>query len=230
VFPPKRSQVQIQRGVGYVYLCRLYQSNCWAEGVPYPTNKGVSYTNLVWLGRDLKNRLLLLLLFNHVYHPPLIHTLFFFFTWGRKRREKLLIIFHTSFNCICAIPHLYFNLICPFHPSHALHFLMGQREKIFRLINPCSNLFSMPCYSMDQRRTFLLSSCLTFLHLPISYPTFLCLHLQHFLKEEGKETFIILPKNSPYKPPPFDMTSQYTSKENTMVQNGYEITSPLILV
>jgi hypothetical protein len=34
------------------------QSNCWAEGVPCPTNKGVSYTNLVWLSRDLKNRLL----------------------------------------------------------------------------------------------------------------------------------------------------------------------------
>jgi hypothetical protein len=34
------------------------------RGVPCPTNKGVSYTNLVcWLGRDLKNRLLLLLLF-----------------------------------------------------------------------------------------------------------------------------------------------------------------------
>jgi hypothetical protein len=31
------------------------------RGVPCPTNKGVSYTNLVWLGRDLKNRLLLLL-------------------------------------------------------------------------------------------------------------------------------------------------------------------------
>jgi hypothetical protein len=62
VFPLKRSQVQIQRGVGYVYLRRLYQSNRWAEGVPCPTNKGVSYTNLVcWLGRDLKNILLLLL-------------------------------------------------------------------------------------------------------------------------------------------------------------------------
>jgi hypothetical protein len=33
------------------------------RGVPCPTNKGVSYTNLVcWLGSDLKNRLLLLLL------------------------------------------------------------------------------------------------------------------------------------------------------------------------
>jgi hypothetical protein len=33
------------------------------RGVPCPTNKGVSYTNLVcWLGHDLKNRLLLLLL------------------------------------------------------------------------------------------------------------------------------------------------------------------------
>jgi hypothetical protein len=31
------------------------------RGVPCPTNKGVSYTNLVcWLGHDLKNRLLLL--------------------------------------------------------------------------------------------------------------------------------------------------------------------------
>jgi hypothetical protein len=30
------------------------------RGVPCPTNKGVSYTNLVWFGRDLKNRLLLL--------------------------------------------------------------------------------------------------------------------------------------------------------------------------
>jgi hypothetical protein len=31
------------------------------RGVPCPTNKGVSYTNLVcWLGRNLKNRLLLL--------------------------------------------------------------------------------------------------------------------------------------------------------------------------
>jgi len=47
VFPPKRSQAQIQRGVGYVYLRRLYQSNCWVEGVPCPTNKGVSYTKLV---------------------------------------------------------------------------------------------------------------------------------------------------------------------------------------
>jgi hypothetical protein len=37
------------------------------RGVPCPTNKGVSYTNLVcWLGRDLKNRLLLLLLY--IYH------------------------------------------------------------------------------------------------------------------------------------------------------------------
>jgi hypothetical protein len=34
------------------------------RGVPCPTNKGVSYTNLVWLGRDLKNRLLLLLLYS----------------------------------------------------------------------------------------------------------------------------------------------------------------------
>jgi hypothetical protein len=49
-------------GVGYVYLRRLYQSNRWAKGVPCPTNKGVSYTNLVWLSHDLKNRLLLLLL------------------------------------------------------------------------------------------------------------------------------------------------------------------------
>jgi hypothetical protein len=32
------------------------------RGVPCPTNKGVSYTNLVWFGCDLKNRLLLLLL------------------------------------------------------------------------------------------------------------------------------------------------------------------------
>jgi hypothetical protein len=33
------------------------------RGVPCPTNKGVSYTNLMcWLDRDLKNRLLLLLL------------------------------------------------------------------------------------------------------------------------------------------------------------------------
>jgi hypothetical protein len=32
------------------------------RGVPCPTNKRVSYTNLMWLGRDLKNRLLLLLL------------------------------------------------------------------------------------------------------------------------------------------------------------------------
>jgi hypothetical protein len=32
------------------------------RGVPYPTNKGVSYTNLMcWFDRDLKNRLLLLL-------------------------------------------------------------------------------------------------------------------------------------------------------------------------
>jgi hypothetical protein len=36
------------------------------RGVPCPTNKEVSYTNLVcWLGRDLKNKLLLLLLFSN---------------------------------------------------------------------------------------------------------------------------------------------------------------------
>jgi hypothetical protein len=44
------------------------------SGVPCPTNKGVSYTNLVCLGRDLKNGLLLLLYnqislnYNNVYH------------------------------------------------------------------------------------------------------------------------------------------------------------------
>jgi hypothetical protein len=32
------------------------------KGVPCPTNKGVSYTKLTWLGRDLRNSLLLLLL------------------------------------------------------------------------------------------------------------------------------------------------------------------------
>jgi hypothetical protein len=42
------------QGVGYVYLRRLYKSNHWAEGIPCPTNNGVSYTNLVWIGRDLK--------------------------------------------------------------------------------------------------------------------------------------------------------------------------------
>jgi hypothetical protein len=31
------------------------------RGIPYPTNKEVSYTNLVWLDRDFKNKLLLLL-------------------------------------------------------------------------------------------------------------------------------------------------------------------------
>ena len=38
----------LELGVGYVYLCKLYQSNRWAEEVPCPTNKGVSYTNLVF--------------------------------------------------------------------------------------------------------------------------------------------------------------------------------------
>jgi hypothetical protein len=33
VFPLKRSQVEIQRGVGYVYLRRLYESNRLAEYV-----------------------------------------------------------------------------------------------------------------------------------------------------------------------------------------------------
>jgi hypothetical protein len=37
------------------------------RGVPCPTNKGVSYTNLVWwLGRDLKNRLLLLSILDRI--------------------------------------------------------------------------------------------------------------------------------------------------------------------
>jgi hypothetical protein len=43
------------------------------RGVPCPTNKGVSYTNLVcWLGRDLKNRLLLLLLCK-IGYPPIVN-------------------------------------------------------------------------------------------------------------------------------------------------------------
>jgi hypothetical protein len=40
VFPLKRSQVQIHRGVGYVYLRRLYQSNRWAEGGPLSHKQG----------------------------------------------------------------------------------------------------------------------------------------------------------------------------------------------
>jgi hypothetical protein len=40
VFPLKRSQVQIQRGVGYVYLHRIYQSNRWAEGGPLSHKQG----------------------------------------------------------------------------------------------------------------------------------------------------------------------------------------------
>jgi hypothetical protein len=47
-------------GVGYVYLCRLYQSNRWAKGVPCPKNKGVSYTNLVF-------RLAIILKFDYYY-------------------------------------------------------------------------------------------------------------------------------------------------------------------
>jgi hypothetical protein len=46
----------------YTFVDFTSQIAGW-RGVPCPTNKGVSYTNLVcWLGRDLKNRLLLLLL------------------------------------------------------------------------------------------------------------------------------------------------------------------------
>jgi hypothetical protein len=45
----------------YTFVDFTSQIAGW-RGVPCPTNKGVSYTNLVhWLGRDLKNRLLLLL-------------------------------------------------------------------------------------------------------------------------------------------------------------------------
>jgi len=44
------------------------------RGVPCPTNKGVSYTNLVWLGRDLKNRLLLLLFYDQI--ADLLESLF----------------------------------------------------------------------------------------------------------------------------------------------------------
>jgi hypothetical protein len=33
------------------------------RGVPCPTNKGVSYTNLVcWLGRDLKNKIIIIII------------------------------------------------------------------------------------------------------------------------------------------------------------------------
>jgi hypothetical protein len=44
----------------YTYVDFINQ-NCWAEGLPCPTNKRVSYTNLMWLSPDLKNILLLLL-------------------------------------------------------------------------------------------------------------------------------------------------------------------------
>jgi len=53
VFPPKRLQVQIERGVAYVYLCRLYAKTLGGGGLIHQFG--------VWLGRDLKNRLLLLL-------------------------------------------------------------------------------------------------------------------------------------------------------------------------
>ena len=62
VFPPRRSHVQIRRGVGYVNLCRLQQLNSCTEEVPCPTNKGVSYNKIgVSLDCDIKNRLLLFL-------------------------------------------------------------------------------------------------------------------------------------------------------------------------
>jgi len=42
---------------------RSHSQIVWRSGVPCPTNKKVSYTNLMrWLGRYLKNRLLLLLI------------------------------------------------------------------------------------------------------------------------------------------------------------------------
>jgi hypothetical protein len=52
-----------RRGYGmYTFIDFTSEIAGW-RGVPCPTNKGVSYTNLVcWLGYDLKNRLLLLLL------------------------------------------------------------------------------------------------------------------------------------------------------------------------
>jgi hypothetical protein len=59
VYPSRRScdsQVQIQRGIGYVYLCRLYQSNRWAEGDPLSHKQGCLIHQFgVWLGRDLKH-------------------------------------------------------------------------------------------------------------------------------------------------------------------------------
>ena len=69
------------RGGRVCILRRLYQSNRWAEGVPCPTNKEVSYTNLMcWLDRDLKNRLLLLLLlFNNTPLTSWINWIWFCF-------------------------------------------------------------------------------------------------------------------------------------------------------
>jgi hypothetical protein len=58
VFPPKRLQVQIERGVGYVYLPRLYVKSLGGGGLIHQFG--------VWLGRDLKNRLLLLLLYKYI--------------------------------------------------------------------------------------------------------------------------------------------------------------------
>jgi hypothetical protein len=52
------------------------------RGVPCPTNKGVSYTNLVcWLGRDLKNRLLLLYYYIiFIKHIPVIFSINSYFS------------------------------------------------------------------------------------------------------------------------------------------------------
>jgi len=47
VFPLTRSQVQNWRGIEYVCLRRLSSQIDVRRWVPCPTNKGVSYTNLV---------------------------------------------------------------------------------------------------------------------------------------------------------------------------------------
>jgi hypothetical protein len=46
------SHIQFEWGVGYVYLCRFYQSSCWAKGGPLSHKQGGLIHQFGGLGRE----------------------------------------------------------------------------------------------------------------------------------------------------------------------------------
>jgi hypothetical protein len=119
------------------------------RGVPCPTNKGVSYTNLVcWLGRDLKNRLLLLLLFDLTYYrTSVIESFSSPHAPCSKGLSISLCILEVPFFSSHSQKIIFFHIYAPYKLDNmSIHRLHHYNPRTSSLVLKIKNCARFPCH------------------------------------------------------------------------------------